>query len=79
MSYTSSWVIHVTHISWNDVAMKVHNRLSCGFAAVHANVVSIWLVFDLDQLLCGFKHLNQFYSLGRGEIKEGLLQLLGDN
>jgi len=37
-SHSASWVFHVARSSWNQVDMRVHDRLSGRLAAVHADI-----------------------------------------
>lgn len=42
MSDSTSGVIHISLISGNDMTMKMKNRLSRCFSAVHPNIIAIW-------------------------------------
>jgi len=51
MSNAPSRVLHITHISGNDMAMKVKYSLTSGFSAVHTNVVPIRFMLFFNKFL----------------------------
>ncbi len=43
-SYTTTWILYITIITWNQMYMHMKNCLPSSFPTVNANIVTIWLI-----------------------------------
>ena len=62
-----------------SMAMEMHNRLACGLATVHADVVAARLMFQLDDSLRFDNHRSKRCPLFIREIKIGFDDTVRDH
>jgi len=77
VSDTTTWIVDVTVVPRNDMAMEVHHGLTSGFSAIHPNVVAVGIQLRINQRFSFFNHRRKGLLLLVRQLEIVLLQFVG--
>ena len=69
---SSPWILHITLVSWDDMDVAVHHRLTSNLSTVSSYVVTIWVELLIEYHLDDSNGYSNTTELNHIEVEERL-------